>query len=55
MTIDSYELKISAHKDYEFSIELIYSGNEAIIIRNSNNQEVRVPRDILEKFIQMIR
>lgn len=55
MTIDSYELKISASKSYEFSIELIYRGNECILIKTSNNQEIRMPRDILEKFMEMIR
>jgi len=55
MTIDSYELKIGANKDYKFFIELIYHGNECIIIKTSNNQEIRVPRDILEKFIGIIR
>lgn len=55
MTIDSYELKISASKDYEFCIEMIYRGNECILIKTSNGQEIRVPRDILEKFMDMIR
>lgn len=56
MTIGSYELKIiSDSKEYDFAMELIYRGNECVLIKNSNGNEVRVPRDILEKFMDMIR
>ena len=55
MNIENYELKIGQDKDFKYSLELAYHGNECIVIRNSNDQVIRIPRDILEKFIEMIR
>jgi hypothetical protein len=60
MNIELYELLID---NKEYNIQLVYRGNENILIRYSGqsevgaqvNKEIRVPRDILEKFIQMIR
>lgn len=55
MNIDSYELTIGNAQIDEFAIELIYRGNECILIKTSCGKEIRVPRDILEKFMEMIR
>lgn len=64
MDIKGYELNldISTDKDINREIQLIYRGNENIIIRFSHcilndddgYRSILVPRNVLEKFMELI-
>lgn len=52
MNIIDYELTLTDEHQKEYI--LIYRGNENIIIQNAQGRTL-IPRDILEKFIGIIR
>ena len=59
MNVESYELTlIVSSTECEQKIELIYRGNENILIKSYVDDQydinVKVPRHALEKFLEMI-
>ncbi len=60
MNVTEHRLTLTVQADdHECELSLIYRGNENVLIKFESEQqlgvEIRVPRNVLEKFLEMIK